>query len=108
MIAELALKIKKLNLFADCQLYLRSNATHDKAPLWLKPKGALYVLQEPKGSYFQWNERESVLIGCASSKNMIVESTLLVPFFSSYCIVFFCSKSTFGQCVLRETTGVFV
>ncbi|XP_053687665.1 uncharacterized protein LOC128737126 [Sabethes cyaneus] len=62
-----------LALYADCRSYLRSNASHDKAPLWLKPKGTLYVLQEPQGSHFQWNAGENVLIGCANSKNKIVE-----------------------------------
>ncbi|XP_055532015.1 uncharacterized protein LOC129722532 [Wyeomyia smithii] len=67
------LSVCVLTVFADCRSYLRSSASHDKAPLWLKPKGTLYVLQEPKGSHFQWNEGESVLIGCANSKNKIVE-----------------------------------
>ncbi|XP_058834973.1 uncharacterized protein LOC131692123 [Topomyia yanbarensis] len=57
----------------DCRIYLRSNATHEKAPLLLKPKGALVSLLQPTGSHFQLEEGENTLIGCASSKNKIAE-----------------------------------
>nr|XP_019562274.2 uncharacterized protein LOC109430636 [Aedes albopictus] len=56
-----------------CRIYLQSNATHDKAPLFLQSKGSIYTLLEPRGPYFQLKNGEHISLGCASAKNKISE-----------------------------------
>ncbi|XP_058465008.1 uncharacterized protein LOC131438770 [Malaya genurostris] len=62
-----------VSLATDCRIYLRSNATHEKSPLLLKSKGAVYNLLEPEGTYFKLKEGENIVIGCSNVKNEIAE-----------------------------------
>ncbi|KAL1377132.1 hypothetical protein pipiens_016462 [Culex pipiens pipiens] len=58
----------------DCRIVLRSNSSHEKAPLFLSQDRSLYVLQKPKGSNFRWNNGETLVVGCANAKNKIASA----------------------------------
>lgn len=60
----------------DCKIFLRSNSSHDKAPLFLNQERSLYVLQKPTGSNFQWKKGESISVGCANSKNKLATANV--------------------------------